>query len=253
MKFDYFRGLKKKTNLLRMNIALFGYGKMGREIETLAVRDGHSISARVNRKYPKESVDLTTTDVIIEFSLPQFAAENIRYAIDLGIPIVVGTTGWYDKLDELKAYCLKHNGSILYATNFSIGVNAFFALNRYLGKIMNDLNDYSVALKETHHTEKLDAPSGTGISLAEQIIEVNSSYSGWKNGQKLEKGDLQITSVREEGVPGTHEVTYDSAIDTLAIKHTAHNRKGFAQGSIFAATWLINRKGVFTMQDILNF
>ena len=160
-----------------MNIALFGYGKMGKEIEAFATERKHQITARVDSANPKESFDYSTTDVIIEFSRPEFAVDNIRFAIDNNIPIVVGTTGWYDHLDELEAYRKEKNGSVIHATNFSLGVNAFFAVNRYLAKIMNDLNDYSAEVVEIHHTEKLDAPSGTGISLVEQIIENHDGYS----------------------------------------------------------------------------
>ncbi len=239
-----------------MNIALFGYGKMGKEIEAFATERKHQITARVDSSNPKESFDYSTTDVIIEFSRPEFASDNIRFAIDNGIPIVVGTTGWYEQLEELEAYRKQKNGSIIHATNFSLGVNAFFAVNRYLAKIMNDLNDYSAEVIEIHHTEKLDAPSGTGISLVEQIIDNHQGYSSWKNDkpEAIENSDiLSIESLRLPKVPGTHEVKYKSSIDTIEIKHTAHNRKGFAQGSVLAGEWLKGKTGMFTMQDVLNF
>ena len=239
-----------------MNIALFGYGKMGKEIEAIAVKRGHAITARVDSKNPKESFDYSDTDVIIEFSRPEFAADNIRFAVDRSIPIIVGTTGWYDDLEELEAYRKSKNGAVLHATNFSVGVNAFFAVNRYLAKIMNDLDEYSAEVVEIHHTEKLDAPSGTGISLTEQIIENHNRYSSWQNDKaEMVTGEnvIPIESLRLPKVPGTHEVKYSSEIDTIEIKHTAHNRKGFALGSVMAGEWLVGKTGMFTMQDVLNF
>ena len=239
-----------------MNIALFGYGKMGKEIEAFAIERGHQISARIDSTNPKESFEYTDTDVIIEFSKPEFASENIRFAIDRKIPIAIGTTGWYDDLQKLSDYCTSNSSAMLHATNFSLGVNAFFAVNRYLAKIMNSLNDYSAEIVEIHHTEKLDAPSGTGISLAEQIIAEHQGYQHWENNKPsvmLDKEALSIESLRLPNVPGTHEIKYTSAIDSIEISHTAHNRKGFAQGSVLAAEWLIDKKGVFTMQDVLKF
>jgi 4-hydroxy-tetrahydrodipicolinate reductase len=239
-----------------MNIALFGYGKMGKEIEAFAIESGHQISARVDSSNSKESFDYSNIDVIIEFSKPEFAAENIRFAIDNSIPIAIGTTGWYDELEDLTTYCNANEGCMLHATNFSLGVNAFFAVNRYLAKIMNELNDYKAEVVEIHHTEKLDAPSGTGISLAEQIIEEHQHYNSWENNKASalqNKDALAIESQRLPKVPGTHEIKYTSEIDSIEIKHTAHNRKGFAQGSVLAAEWLLGKKGVFTMQDILKF
>lgn len=239
-----------------MNIALFGYGKMGKEIEAIAVKRGHAITARVDSKNSKESFDYGDTDVIIEFSRPEFAADNIRFAVDHKIPIIVGTTGWYDELEALEAYRDSKNGAVLHATNFSIGVNAFFAVNTYLAKIMNELEDYSAEVVEIHHTEKLDAPSGTGISLTEQIIENHNRYGSWQNDKAEEVTDknvIPIESQRLPKVPGTHEVKYTSEIDTIEIKHTAHNRKGFALGSVMAGEWLVGKTGMFTMQDVLNF
>lgn len=239
-----------------MNIALFGYGRMGKEIESFARSQGHHISAKVNREHPKEEFDYSQTDVIIEFSLPEFARENIKFAIDIGIPIIVGTTGWYDHLYELTAYSNKNKGCFLYTTNFSLGVNLFYALNKSLAKLMSETIGYTTNIVETHHTEKLDSPSGTAISLASQIIAVNNQYTEWVNVKKDENMDraiLPIESIRLPNVPGTHEVNYESTIDTISIKHTAHNRKGFAQGSVIAAQWIIGKKGIFTMQDVLNF
>lgn len=239
-----------------MNIALFGYGKMGKEIEAFAVERGHKISARVDSANPKESFDYSETDVIIEFSTPEHAVENIRFAIEHSLPIAIGTTGWYDDLDELSAHCKSKESSMIHATNFSLGVNAFFAVNRYLAKIMNELPDYKAELIEIHHTEKLDAPSGTGISLAEQIIDEHQLYNSWENNKPStlqNAAALSVESLRLPKVPGTHQIKYTSDIDSIEIKHTAHSRKGFAQGSVLAAEWLIGKKGVFTMQDILKF
>mgnify|MGYP000208997713 CR=1 FL=1 len=239
-----------------MKIALFGYGKMGKEIEAIALERGHTITARVDSKNPVSSFDYSDTDVIIEFSRPESAVENMTFAMDNGIPIVVGTTGWYEELGQIEATCKEQQGAVLHATNFSLGVNAFFAVNRYLAKIMNQLDEYSAEVVEIHHTEKLDAPSGTGISLTEQIIEHHDRYTQWQNDKAeavSEKNIIPIASQRLPKVPGTHEVKYKSTIDTIEIKHTAHNRKGFALGSVLAAEWIKGKTGVYTMQDVLNF
>jgi 4-hydroxy-tetrahydrodipicolinate reductase len=239
-----------------MKIALFGYGKMGKEIESYAISRGHEIPVKITSSTPKESADFSQIDLIIEFSKPNCAVENIKFAFDLGIPIVVGTTGWYEQLDEIKLACDQKKGCLMYGTNFSIGVNVFFALNQYLAKIMRDIEGYNVSILETHHTEKLDAPSGTGISLAEQILASNSRYTQWKNvpPSELENdNELSLASLRLANVPGTHEVTYSSVVDDIEIKHTAHSRKGFAQGSVLAAEWLFGKSGIFTVQDFLKF
>ena len=241
--------------LVGMKVALFGYGKMGRIIEKILLERGHTITAKVNRDLPKEKVDLSDTDVVIEFSVPDIAAENIRYCLENDVPVVVGTTGWYDKLGELSEFCTTKSGAFLYATNFSLGVNLFFAVNRYLAGLMNQYAEYDAEITEIHHTQKLDSPSGTAISLAEQIIDRIDRYDHWKNVKKTEISSpetLSVESVRLPDVPGTHTITYNSDIDSLEIKHTAHNRKGFALGSVFAAEWLVGKKGVFTMKDVLN-
>lgn len=247
-----------------MRIGLFGYGKMGLEIEKIAIERGHSISAIVNQKNPKENVSASNVDVVIEFSKPELAASHITYCLNMGIPIVIGTTGWYERLTELSQLCTEKKGVMLHATNFSLGVNIFFELNTQLAKIMNNYQDYSASIHEIHHTQKLDSPSGTGISLAEQLIANHSGYKDWANVKKSEiKSDatLSIESFRLPDVPGTHEVIYESEIDKIEIKHTAHNRKGFALGSVIAAEWLvknkndnsINTSGVYTMKDVLKF
>jgi 4-hydroxy-tetrahydrodipicolinate reductase len=239
-----------------MRIALFGYGKMGKEIEKIALERGHTIVGKINRTNPKENLDLNSVDAVIEFSAPELAMEHIQFCLSNNLPVVIGTTGnWYNHLDELKKICLEKKGAMLYATNFSLGVNLFFAVNKYLAKLMNAYPDYSASITEIHHTQKLDSPSGTGISLAEQIISNHSGYSKWENVAKQNLHDLHslsIESLRLPDVPGTHEVKYESLIDTIEIKHTAHNRKGFALGSVIAAEWLIKNKGVFTMNDVLN-
>jgi len=237
-----------------MNIALFGYGKMGKEIEAFATESGHQISARVDSSNSKESFDYSNIDVIIEFSKPEFAAENIRFAIDHAIPIAIGTTGWYDQLEDLTTYCNANKGCMLHATNFSLGVNAFFAVNRYLAKIMNELNDYKAEVVEIHHTEKLDAPSGTAITTAEKIISNSSNLNDWflsENG-KTQELSLPISAERIPNVPGTHTVTYASDIDKIELTHEAKSRKGFALGSVLAAEFLHKKQGVFTMNDLLG-
>lgn len=238
-----------------MRIALFGYGKMGKEIEKIALERGHQITQRINTKNPKENLNCADTDVVIEFTAPEHALENIRFCIDNQMPVVVGTTGWYHALDEIKNRNTQKNGSLLYATNFSLGVNLFFALNKYLAGLMKNYPEYTAGMTEIHHTQKLDAPSGTGITLAEQLIEIHPKYTKWENVKKSQISQtdaLSIESLRLPEVPGTHEVKYESPIDTIEIKHTAHNRKGFALGSVIAAEWLVGKKGIFTMQDVLN-
>ena len=239
-----------------MRIALFGYGKMGKVIEKIALERGHEISAKITADEPKERFDLSDTDVVIEFSVPEAAAENIVYCVDHGIPIVIGTTGWYDQLTFLSKYCEDMDSSMLYATNFSLGVNIFFELNKKLAEMMSKFPDYKASTIETHHTEKLDAPSGTGITLAEGIIENHESYENWENVKKSQISNvstLSIESVRLPNVPGTHEVIYESEIDQIEIKHVAHNREGFGLGSVLAAEWIVGKKGIFTMKDVLNF
>lgn len=239
-----------------MKIALFGYGKMGKVIEKIAKERGHEITARIDVENPKERFDLSTTDVAIEFSVPESAEENIRFCIEHDLPIVVGTTGWYNNLPQLSDYCISQNSAFLHSTNFSLGVNIFFELNRKLAEMMSKFPDYKASMIETHHTEKLDAPSGTGISLAEGLIEQHDGYSAWENVKKTEisaKGALSIESVRSPNVPGTHEVIFESKIDKIEMVHTAHSRDGFGLGSVFAAEWIMGKQGVFTMKDVLNF
>ncbi len=231
-----------------MKLALLGYGKMGKTIERLAVEAGHEVVFIKDRA--NERGDLAEADVAIDFSTPEAAVDNISRCILDGIPIVSGTTGWLKDYDKVLKLCEERNGSFIYASNFSIGVNLFFGLNEYLAKQMSSWPMYDISIEEIHHTEKKDAPSGTAISLAEGIIK-NTAKEAWQlDGQ----GDavVPIHAKREEDVKGTHEITYSSEIDTISIKHEAHSRDGFAKGAILAAQWLQNKKGVFGMKDVLG-
>ena len=229
---------------------------MGKEIESILLDRGHAISHIVDKDTDLNQLDFSSTDVVVEFSIPPSAESNIRFCLNNNLPIVVGTTGWYDNLEALSNLCSQNKGALLHATNFSVGVNIFFAVNSHLAKIMNNYPNYSAELVEIHHTQKLDAPSGTGISLAEQILANNSKYNRWENVKKSQISDdatLSIESVRLPDVPGTHEVKYSSDIDTIKLEHIAHNRKGFALGAVIAAEWINGKTGVFTMKDVLNF
>jgi 4-hydroxy-tetrahydrodipicolinate reductase len=231
-----------------MKIALLGYGRMGKSIETIALDRQHSISLKVSSA--TKEFDFSTTDVAIDFSLPTTAVENIKRALDAGVPIISGTTGWLDHYDEIIEYCNSKKGTFLYASNFSLGVNIFFEINKRLSQLMSGFPEYSTEIEEIHHTQKLDAPSGTAITLAEQIIK-NTDYKNWTLGQP-KSNEIHIEAKRIEGVPGTHEITYNSEIDAISIKHTAHSRQGFAMGAVIAAEWIKDKKGVFTMKDVLN-
>ncbi|MCA0132262.1 4-hydroxy-tetrahydrodipicolinate reductase [Winogradskyella alexanderae] len=231
-----------------MNIALLGYGKMGKSIEEIALKRNHIICLKVSE--PDDEFNFSECDVAIDFSVPSAAETNIKKALDANIPVISGTTGWLDNYSSIVNYCNVKNGTFLYASNFSLGVNIFFEINKQLSKLMSGHKDYSVSIEEIHHTQKLDAPSGTAISLAEQIIE-NTDYDGWVL-QNATKDKITIEAIRIEGVPGTHEISYDSEIDSIQIKHTAHSRKGFALGAVIAAEWIKDKKGIFTMKDVLN-
>ncbi len=231
-----------------MNIALFGYGKMGKLIEEISVNRGHQIVAI--KDIDSVDVDFSKADVGIDFSTPEAAFENIDACLSMGIPVISGTTGWLDRYEEISDLCKKQNGAFLYASNFSLGVNIFFALNSFLARLMKPLDDYKVDIEETHHIHKLDAPSGTAISLARDIIE-NSSLKEWELDGEGE-GIIPIHSFRSGEVPGTHVVRYSSSIDDIEIRHTAHSRKGFALGAVIAAEWIVGKSGVFTMEDVLN-
>ena len=231
-----------------MNIALFGYGKMGKLIEEIAIRRNHKIVTIKDVDTPE--IDYSNIDVGIDFSTPEAAFENITNCIDKGIPVISGTTGWLDRFDEVKRLCDAREGAFLYASNFSLGVNIFFALNSYLANMMSSLDDYRASIEEIHHIHKLDAPSGTAISLADGIIE-QTNYNNWELDGNSEQ-TLPISSVRKGEFPGTHSVSYKSEIDDIEIKHTAHSREGFALGAVIAAEWLIGKSGVFGMKDVLN-
>ncbi|MFI8604503.1 4-hydroxy-tetrahydrodipicolinate reductase [Cellulophaga baltica] len=231
-----------------MRIALFGYGKMGKMIEALALKKNHTIVAKIDNDTTE--IDFSSFDVAIDFSQPSSAFNNIKMCLENNTPIISGTTGWLDRYEEAVILCNENNGAFIYASNFSLGVNLFFELNDYLAKMMANLRDYNVSLEEIHHTQKLDAPSGTAITLAESIIK-NTSYTGWEL-DATKDHILPIKAIREASVPGTHSVTYGSNVDSIEIKHTAHNREGFALGALTAAEWIIGKHGVFSMKDVLH-
>ena len=231
-----------------MKIALLGYGKMGKIVEKLAVKKGHTIVSRINQYSSKE--EILKADIAIEFSTPQAAVSNIKFCLENNIPIVSGTTGWLAHYDKMIKLCENRNGSFIYASNFSIGVNLFFSINEYVSNLMKPWKDYQVSIEEIHHTKKLDAPSGTGITLAEEIVK-NSDKKNWKLNEEADD-TIKITAKRMDEVKGTHIINYDSNIDTISIKHEAHSRDGFALGAILAAEWLADKKGIFTMKDVLQ-
>lgn len=238
-----------------MNILILGYGKMGKAIEEIALDRGHSVPHKININNTNalKFIDPETVDVAIEFSQPDAAFDNVTYCLNNGIPVVSGTTGWLDKKKEAEAICQQKDGAFFYASNFSLGVNLFFRLNKYLAGLMKNQKDYKIQMTEVHHTEKLDAPSGTAITLAEGIIEESGRYRSWKNEAEVETGELPIISLREEKVPGTHIVKYISEIDEIEIKHIAHDRTGFAMGAVLVAEWITGKRGVFNMDNFLGF
>lgn len=231
-----------------MKIALLGYGKMGKTIETIAIHRGHEIVLKTSTS---PSQELKNADVAIDFSIPSAAVNNISQALNNNIPVISGTTGWLDDFNTIETLCQEKNGAFIYASNFSLGVNIFFELNRTLAKMMSNLADYNVDIEEIHHTQKLDAPSGTAISLANDIVENHKDYNAWELDGDA-KSVLPITAKRIENVPGTHTINYTSEVDTITIEHTAHSRQGFALGAVIAAEWIIGKKGIFTMKDVLN-
>lgn len=233
-----------------MKIALLGYGKMGREIEKIALERAHSIVIKADAE--SQDFDIKTADIAIDFSIPTAAFKNISHCLHNNVPVISGTTGWLDDFPKAVDICEQNKGAFIYASNFSLGVNIFFELNKSLAKMMCHLKQYNVSIEEIHHTQKLDAPSGTAITLAEGIIE-HSDFKNWKlASDNLQDSDIPIIAKRIENVPGTHKITYQSDVDRIDIKHTAHNRKGFALGAVIAAEWLIGKTGVFTMRDVLN-
>lgn len=237
-----------------MRIALIGYGKMGKTIERIAIERGHTISAiiDVHNKEDIKKLNGSVADVAIEFSQPESAFLNISHCIENNLPIVSGTTGWLKKKPVLDEICRQNNGSFFYASNYSIGVNIFFHLNKILAGLMKKFPDYAIEMEEIHHTEKKDAPSGTAITLAEGLMSQNPTKTKWVNEPTENTDELEIISKRIDNVPGTHTVFYNSPIDTIEIKHTAHSREGFAQGAVMAAEWTAKNRGVFGMNDLLK-
>lgn len=237
-----------------MKLALIGYGKMGKAIEEMALERGHEVVQTIDQpnlhEFTKEN--LSRADVAIEFTGPHSAFENVQKCIRFGIPVVCGSTGWTDRLDEMKRYCREMNGGLVYSSNYSVGVNIFFEVNKKLAALMAPHNEYEVILEETHHTQKKDAPSGTAITLAEQVLETVKRKKKWVNELSDNPEDLEIISQRVDPAPGTHSVKYASAIDTIEIIHTAHNRKGFATGAVLAAEFIHDKKGFFTMKEVLG-
>ena len=231
-----------------MKIALLGYGKMGQVIEKIALQRGHEIVLRKSIEDPFDGLE--NADVAIDFSAPDAAVENISTALKLGIPVISGTTGWLNEYENMVQLCKEKKTGFISSSNFSLGVNIFFELNAYLAKIMSKFDAYKVGIEEIHHTQKLDSPSGTAISLANGIIQ-NSNYENWTLENPM-PNDIVIDAKRIENVPGTHTVSYNSDVDLIEIKHLAHNREGFALGAVIASEWILGKKGVFTMKDVLN-
>lgn len=230
-----------------MKIALLGYGKMGKEIEKISLERGHSISTIIDKNNSTDKLE--DSDVAINFSTPDSAVTNIKLSLDSFVPIVSGTTGWLENYNNIVEYSKKTNTSFMFSSNYSLGVNLFFELNKKLSSLLGNYKDYNINIEEIHHKQKLDKPSGTAITLADEIIN-KSKYSEWSFDKN--NHSIQMISKREDNIPGTHTVQYDSEIDSLEIKHTAHNRKGFALGAVIAAEWILNKKGVFNMSDVIK-
>jgi len=247
-----------------MKIALLGYGKMGKIIEKIAISRKHEIVLTIDHDTLDDLTveNLQKADVVIEFTMPASVLDNIKHCFNAGVPIVVGTTGWYDQIPEIKQLCQESNSTLLYGSNFSVGVNIFFHVNRLLAKVMNNYPYYDVQVEEIHHTQKLDSPSGTAITIAEGILENLEAKSEWVNvlttddksdDDAVSNNQLLIESLRIDSVPGTHTVIYDSEVDTIEFKHTAHNRNGFALGAVLAAEWLHNKKGFYSVDAMFDF
>ena len=236
-----------------MKIALFGYGKMGKEIEAIALQRNHTIVLKIDETNFSTITknELEQADVAIEFSTPHTVISNINMCIDAQLPIVVGTTGWYDSFKEIEKECLQKNGTLFHSTNFSLGVNIFMKVNSYLAELMNKYTNYEVSMEEIHHIHKLDKPSGTAITLANQVIEKIERKKNWSITDSNPE-TLFIKDVREGEVPGTHIIKYKSKVDDIEIMHKAHNRQGFALGAVIAAEFIYNKKGIFTMKDLMH-
>jgi 4-hydroxy-tetrahydrodipicolinate reductase len=242
-----------------LKIGLFGYGKMGRAIESLLSAQHNDAMTTIAWRITQENRTAVTpellrqADVVIEFTRPEVAFENVMLCLRAGVPVVSGTTGWLKKLSEAQDFCQKNGGALLWASNFSVGVNLFFALNSYLSKLMNERAEYAPSVTEIHHVHKLDAPSGTAVTLVHELIAQANRFSGWELAPIPPKaGEVPVTAIREGEVPGTHVVKWQSAIDEISIEHRAHSRAGFASGAILAAKWLAGKRGVFTMKDVLG-
>lgn len=250
--FNYFRKVQIYN---AMRVALFGYGKMGKEIEQMLISRNHLVVAKVRNAQDREALEVKDIDVVIEFSTPSAAKSNIEFCLKNHLPIIAGTTGeWYHSLPNLTKLCEQESGLLIYGTNFSIGVNIFFAINAKLAEMMNADLGYEADVREIHHTEKRDAPSGTGITIAEDIIAYNKQYTAWENVNKSQISQSNILALESErfpDVPGTHIVTYENNIDKIEMIHTAKNRKGFALGSVLAAEWSVHKEGVFCIKDIM--
>lgn len=239
-----------------MKIGLIGYGKMGREIETIALERGHEISGRWNSSNPLTPDTLAGTDVAIEFSRPDTVVTHILHCLEVGVPVVVGTTGWYDQFGEIHSICENRKGTVFSATNYSLGVNIAYHVNEVLARIMGNQEGYELGLTEIHHTKKLDEPSGTAISFAEGIVKNNPRYQGWALTHMpafAKSGEIPVESRRLGDVPGTHIIQWQSPIDTIILSHEAHSRKGFALGAVLAAEWSRDKKGMLGMKDMLQF
>jgi 4-hydroxy-tetrahydrodipicolinate reductase len=238
-----------------MKVILSGYGKMGKEVEKIALERNHHIIAIVDNESDWAPIlnNPPNADVVIDFSMPSTVVNNIKKCFKLKIPIVTGTTGWYNQLEDIKNICLTTNQTLFYSSNFSIGVNIFFEINKRLAQLMNSYKQYEVSIEETHHLQKLDSPSGTAIALADEIIKNIDRKKTWINNDENIDSSIKVKSIRAENITGIHSVLYESSIDTIEIKHTAKNRKGLAIGAVNAAEWLIGKKGVFEMKDLLNF
>ena len=237
-----------------LKIALVGYGKMGKAIEAIALERGHRIVLKIDVDNAGDltAENLQRADVAIEFTSPHSAFSNVMKCLEYGVPVVCGSTGWLDKLDDVKAYCQQQQGCFLYASNFSVGVNIFFEINKRLAALMKPHTEYNVVMEEIHHTQKKDAPSGTAVTLAEQVIAGLDRKENWVNHLTDNPHELAIVSKRIDPAPGTHTVSYQSAIDTIDIVHTAHNRTGFATGAVLAAEFVKGKKGVFSMKEVLG-
>jgi len=237
-----------------MKIALIGYGKMGHMIEEIAIQRGHEIVLKIDVNNPQDfnKQTISKATVAIEFTNPESAFQNVMKALELGVPVVSGSTGWLEKFDQVVEACQQNQGAFLYASNFSVGVNIFFEINKILAALMAPRSEYTVNLEEIHHTQKKDAPSGTAISLAGQVLEQLKGKKRWVNEESNDPADLSIISKRIDPAPGTHVVKYSSPVDDIEIIHTAHSRKGFAAGAVLAAEFVKGKKGVFSMQDVLS-